>query len=154
MPNAYHHLITRHLKEDRGERTAYRYQGADISYAKLDEMAAAAAHILREAGLVRGDRVASFCGDSPSLVAFILGAWRIGAVVVVGNQLCPAKQLLSYCAEIEPGFVLVSELTEPLLQSRISGQIGLDSKFTQDLMDGPRFDEIVDLDADGVLFLF
>ena len=150
MGNAYHHLMTRHLAEGRGSRVAYRFEGSEITYAALDQMAAAAAHILSEAGVEPSDRVASFCGDSPDLIAFILGAWRIGAVVVVGNQLCPREQLLSYCREIQPKYLLASELTEPSFNSQVSGKLCLDTIFAAQLIDGPQREEIVAVSSDSI----
>lgn len=114
--NACHHLITRHLELGLGERTAYHFEGRRVSYAQLAEWAMRAQALLAELGVAAGDRVLSLCGDSPTLVAMVLGAWRLGAVMVVENQLSPRDHVRFLCEHAEPRLVISSAISEPRLR--------------------------------------
>ncbi|MFJ1456018.1 AMP-binding protein [Nocardia sp. N2S4-5] len=54
----------------------------DYTYGELAEASRRAAAVLSEAGVRRGDRVATLMGKSADLVAVVLGNWRLGAVYV------------------------------------------------------------------------
>jgi benzoate-CoA ligase family protein len=75
-------LLDGHLAAGRGERPAFRHQGATLTYAEVAALAARAGNGLRSRGLGAGDRVALLLADSPAFVATFLGALRIGAVPV------------------------------------------------------------------------
>lgn len=115
MANAFSHLISRHIEEGRGDAVAFIEGERRATFADLNRLSAQAAGLLIEAGVGSGDRVLTFAGDSVELVALILGALRIGAVIVVGNHLLPAAKLRFFCADTEARVVLVSALTAPAL---------------------------------------
>lgn len=54
----------------------------DYTFGELAEASRRAAAVLAEAGVQRGDRVATVMGKSADLVAVLLGIWRLGAVYV------------------------------------------------------------------------
>lgn len=75
------------------DRPALAADGARISYAELDALAARAAGALRERGAGPGDAVALVLPNSPSFVAAYHGALRLGAVVVPVNPLSSEREV-------------------------------------------------------------
>ena len=67
------------------QRPALLFEGATISYRRLDELANGEAARLRGLGIQRGDRVALVLGNTPQFVASYLGALKLGAIVVSVN---------------------------------------------------------------------
>lgn len=66
-------------------RVAVNYEGVDgtsraITFDELKERSAQVANLLTEQGVRPGDRVSGLLPRIPELVAFVLGAWRAGAV--------------------------------------------------------------------------
>jgi long-chain acyl-CoA synthetase len=66
-------------------KPALLFEGAEISYARLDELANREAVRLRQAGIGRGDRVALCLPNTPQFAASYLGALKLGAIVVSIN---------------------------------------------------------------------
>ncbi|WP_433412606.1 amino acid adenylation domain-containing protein [Microtetraspora malaysiensis] len=63
-------------------RPAVAGAGGELSYAELDRRANALAAVMREAGVVRGDRVAIWAEKSPDVVAAMQAVLRLGAAYV------------------------------------------------------------------------
>ncbi|MGA1289133.1 MAG: AMP-binding protein, partial [Rubrivivax sp.] len=68
--NIAHEAVPRHAPGPRAAHTALRWLGAegevrDLSYRDLDAAASRFAHVLRDAGLARGDRVAGLLPQMP-----------------------------------------------------------------------------------------
>ncbi|MGK2937147.1 MAG: acyl-CoA synthetase, partial [Solirubrobacteraceae bacterium] len=61
-----------------------RYDGArrDIRWGELQRLSNQAAHVLREAGVQRGDRVAVVLPPTPETAALFFGVWKLGALLV------------------------------------------------------------------------
>lgn len=68
-----------------GDRTMMRIDGVDVGFAAMRDQSIAAANVLRDLGVGRGDTVAIFSGTTPEWVYFWLGAARIGAVTAAVN---------------------------------------------------------------------
>ena len=66
---------------------ALLFDGASITYAELDDRAAAVAGALLTAGVAPGDRVAIMQPNSPGFVATLFGTLRTGAIAVPLNVL-------------------------------------------------------------------
>ncbi|WP_063129338.1 AMP-binding protein [Nocardia fusca] len=90
----------------------------DYTYGELAEASRRAAAVLAEAGVQRGDRVATVMGKSADLVTVLLGIWRLGAVYVplftafaedtIGSRLVDAGAVLVVAdedqqAKVPPG---------------------------------------------------
>lgn len=80
--NACVECCDRHAGSD---RVAVNYEGVDgtsraITFDELKERSAQVANLLTEQGVRPGDRVSGLLPRIPELVAFVLGAWRAGAV--------------------------------------------------------------------------
>jgi benzoate-CoA ligase family protein len=91
--NAATYLVDRHVDAGRGDRTAVRYQGRDISYAHLRDDSARVAAALVRLGLHRDERVMCCMADSPELLATILAAFRSGRVAVPVSTMLTGKEL-------------------------------------------------------------
>ena len=63
-------------------RVAIDFLGAETSYAELDERSERLAAGLLEAGLVRGDRVATLTGTSPEHVVAFFACAKAGLVLL------------------------------------------------------------------------
>jgi feruloyl-CoA synthase len=70
-----------------------RYAGASYTYAGIDDLSRRAATVLAQQGVQRGDRVALMCLNTPGFVIAMLGAWRLGAVVVPVNHKLQAPEV-------------------------------------------------------------
>ena len=68
-----------------GDRVMMSIAGTPVTFAQMRERSCAAANILAELGVRRGQTVALFTGTCPEWVYFWLGAARIGAVTAAVN---------------------------------------------------------------------
>jgi acetyl-CoA synthetase len=61
-----------------------RYDGArrDVLWGELQDLANQAAHVLRAAGVERGDRVAVILPPTPETAAIFFGTWKLGALLL------------------------------------------------------------------------
>src|SRR5919197_5189044 len=61
-----------------------RYDGArrDVSWGELQDLSNQAAHVLRENGVERGDRVAVVLSPTPETAAIFFGTWKLGALLL------------------------------------------------------------------------
>lgn len=83
--NAYIECCGKHAQSDKADKTALVHedthgQTSRLTYAQLDEMSGKIANLLTELGIKEGDRVSTMLPRTPTLLAVILGAWRVGAV--------------------------------------------------------------------------
>ncbi len=70
-----------------------RHAGASHTYAAVDAQSRRAAAVLAAQGVGPGDRVAMMCFNTPGFVVAMLGAWRLGAVVVPVNHKMQAPEV-------------------------------------------------------------
>ena len=61
-----------------------RFDGArrELSWGELQDLANQAAHVLREHGVERGDRVAVVLPPTPETAAVFFGTWKLGAILL------------------------------------------------------------------------
>src|SRR5512144_512454 len=61
-----------------------RFDGArrDLIWGELQDLANQAAHVLRDAGVQRGDRVAVVLPPTPETAAIFFGTWKLGALLL------------------------------------------------------------------------
>jgi feruloyl-CoA synthase len=70
-----------------------RYAGQSITYSEVDALSRRAASVLAAHDVQAGDRVAAMCFNTPGFVVSMLGAWRLGAVVVPINHKMQAPEV-------------------------------------------------------------
>src|SRR4051794_14404470 len=61
-----------------------RFDGArrELAWGELQDLANQAAHVLRDAGVERGDRVAVVLPPTPETAAVFFGTWKLGAILL------------------------------------------------------------------------
>jgi len=67
------------------DKQALLFEGQSFTYQQLDELSSRAANVLRTLGIDRGDRVALYLPNIPSLITLYFGIQKIGAVAVTIN---------------------------------------------------------------------
>lgn len=94
-------LLTDHnLEAGRGEKTAIiTDDGTAVTFAEVHALASRFAARLRDAGIVREQRVVMVMDDSPRFHAAFLGAMRIGAVPVPVNFLARPEDFEYFLAD-------------------------------------------------------
>ncbi|WP_225772700.1 benzoate-CoA ligase family protein [Inquilinus sp. Marseille-Q2685] len=87
-------LLDRHVAEGHGDRPCLIAPGVEWSYAELlDRVNRIARVLVRDCGLVPGNRVLLRSANNPMMVASYLAALKAGAVVVATMPLLRAKEL-------------------------------------------------------------
>ncbi|KGX18239.1 class I adenylate-forming enzyme family protein [Burkholderia pseudomallei] len=70
-----------------------RDDGATLTYRQMQQRSRRAAEVLASLGVAPGERVAAMCLNTPAFFDLLLGAWRIGAVVVPVNHKLQAPEV-------------------------------------------------------------
>jgi carnitine-CoA ligase len=97
------------------DRVMMSIAGTDVTFAQMRQRSIAAATLLTELGVGRGDGVALFTGTCPEWVYFWLGAARIGAVSAAVNAANKGDFLLHTLRLSRPTVIL----TDPERRPRI-----------------------------------
>jgi long-chain acyl-CoA synthetase len=88
-------ILTETVKRH-GERTAFKLDDVELSYALLDEASARIAGLLRQKGVRAGDRVGLMLPNVPYFPVVYYGILRAGAVVVPMNVLLKEREVRFY----------------------------------------------------------
>ena len=88
LPELLGEAFTRH-----GDRPAFHFMGATMSFRELDRASTAFAAYLQSIGLKRGDRVALMMPNIPQYPVAVAGVLRAGMVVVNTNPLYTPREL-------------------------------------------------------------
>src|SRR5690554_562881 len=90
--NACDNAVDRHVREGRGDRVAFHFEGEPgdtrtVTYADMQREVSKAANALESLGVTKGDRVAIYLPQIPEAVVSMLACARIGAIhsVVFGG---------------------------------------------------------------------
>jgi len=75
------------------EATCVHYQGRNLSYSEVDNLASRFASALLSSGVKRGDRVAIFLPNIPQFLVAYFGILKAGAVVVTCSPLYKEREL-------------------------------------------------------------
>lgn len=103
-----------------GARVAVRSDGRDLTYAEVAAASAAAGGALRRLGVRPEERVLLALPDGPALVAAVLGALRIGAVVVPAPS---APGLADHGFLVEHSRATVA-VVDPAVRADVAGGAG------------------------------
>ena len=106
------------------DRVAIDFLGGETTYAELDERSERLAAGLLEAGLARGDRVATLTGTSPEHVVVFFACAKAGLVLLPLNWRLTPAELAYQLADAEPAILLTSEehgATAAGLHERVAG---------------------------------
>ena len=136
-------FIDRHLAEGRSEKAAIRTVAGDVTYGELAEQVNRCGNVLREMGLVPGDRLLMIVKDCPEFFYLFWGAIKAGVVpmpvntllrapdyqYMIGDSACAAVVYSpEYAAEVAPALAsaarrpeaLVTEGDDAALQARLA----------------------------------
>ena len=81
--NAATSIVDRHISDNAGDRLALRYGEKRYSYHDLAALINRAGNMLRRLGVGAGDEILVAVSPSPSFLASVLGAMKIGAAAIV-----------------------------------------------------------------------
>ena len=95
------------------DRVMMSIAGTDVTFAQMRQRSIAAASMLTELGVGRGDGVALFTGTCPEWVYFWLGAARIGAVSAAVNAANKGDFLLHTLRLSQPKVILTDPERRP-----------------------------------------
>lgn len=104
-PFLIHHFLERHAQAT-PEHPACIHGEETLSYAELDRAANRVAHMLRELGVRRGDRVGLMIENSSAYLAAYYGILKCGAVTVATYSTTTAKTLAYMLNDCEVGVLI------------------------------------------------
>jgi long-chain acyl-CoA synthetase len=84
---------------EHGDRTAFKLDDIELTYAALDESSARVAALLASKGVAPGDRVGLMLPNVPYFPAIYYGILRAGAVVVPMNVLLKGREVGYYLSD-------------------------------------------------------
>src|SRR5919107_4377435 len=82
-----------------GDRTAFKLDDIELTYAALDESSARIAALLASKGVQPGDRVGLMLPNVPYFPAIYYGILRAGAAVVPMNVLLKGREVSYYLGD-------------------------------------------------------
>ena len=91
------------------DRAAFIFGERQVSYGMLRVMANQRAAEFARSGLRAGQRCVIWASNSPELAAVILGAWRLGAVIVLINDEAPASHFAHALDLTSPAIAIVED---------------------------------------------
>ncbi len=94
----------------RPEATALVFKGTRLTYAALEEASNRLAHLLREAGCRRGDRVGLLMPKMPTAILAMLGALKADAIYVPMDPASPAARQARVLEVSDCRFILAAGL--------------------------------------------
>jgi acyl-CoA synthetase (AMP-forming)/AMP-acid ligase II len=113
-------ILRRHV-EARGDKVALRFQETACSYAQLEHRACQVANGLAAAGVVPGDRVAWLGKNSLSYFEYLIGAAKVGAVMVPINWRLAPPEIEFLLEDSRPAWLVVEpEFRGSLPQSPVA----------------------------------
>jgi benzoate-CoA ligase len=107
--NLAEHLLDRHVREGRGERTMLWYQSSRFTYAEVADLTSRAASVLRDLGVCEQDRVLLLLPDTPAFVGAFFGALALGGIVVPLSPALTPDDVLFVTAHTEARIAIVDE---------------------------------------------
>src|SRR5689334_4529068 len=95
--------------EQYGDAVMMSIAGTPVTFAQMRDRSCAAAHVLTDLGVQRGETVALFTGTCPEWVYFWLGAARIGAVSAAVNA-ASKGDFLAHALNLSGAAVVISDV--------------------------------------------
>jgi acetyl-CoA synthetase len=81
----------------------------EVEWGELQDLANGAAHVMREHGVGRGDRVAVVLPPSAETAAIFFGTWKLGAILLSLSVLYGDEGIRHRLADSEPAVVVTDE---------------------------------------------
>ncbi|WP_045563530.1 AMP-binding protein [Streptomyces sp. FxanaA7] len=96
------------------DREAIVFGRQHITYAELDQLANQCAHVVVEAGIVPGDKVALTCPNVPFFTVAYFGILKAGATVVPLNVLLKSREIVYHLEDSDAKAYLCFEGSDAL----------------------------------------
>jgi crotonobetaine/carnitine-CoA ligase len=114
-----------------GDRVMMSIAGTPVTFAQMRDRSCAAANVLADLGVQRGETVALFTGTCPEWVYFWLGAARLGAVTAAINGANKGDFLLHALQLAQARVVITDRERHPRLDDVADGVLTLRSTLVQ-----------------------
>ncbi|HEV7850488.1 MAG TPA: AMP-binding protein [Mycobacterium sp.] len=108
--------------EQFGDRTMMSIGGTPVTFAEMRDRSCAAANLLSDNGVARGDTVALFTATCPEWVYFWLGAARIGAVTAAVN-IANKDEYLIHALRLSRAKVVITDAERLLRLSEVVARV-------------------------------
>ncbi len=110
--------ISYHAATTPGKRAMFDLaSGRDFSYAQMNDRVARVAGMLRDNGIMPGDRVAFLCLNTTDVMELVFGCWRVGAICLALNFRLTPPELAYILNDSEASMVLVDAPFAPLAEA-------------------------------------
>ena len=121
MTSLLQQLVTKQA-EQRPEQTAIVYQQERLSCGELEEASNRLAHLLKEAGCRRGDRIGVLIPKTPAAIITILGILKADCIYVPLDTSSPAPRLEKIIDTCAPRFVIAGGAVTSLLDELMADE--------------------------------
>ncbi len=108
--------------EQFGDRVMMSIAGTPVTFAQMRDRSCAAANVLADNGVTRGDTVALFTATCPEWVYFWLGAARIGAVTAAVN-IANKDEFLVHALRLAHAKVVISDAERHIRLSEVVDRV-------------------------------
>lgn len=137
--NAAHWLVDRHVESGGADRIAYRCAGATSTYGELRLATLRAAAMLRQLGVMPGDRILMAVADEPAFPAVFLGALRSGVVPIPVSTMLRPDDIAPLAADSGARAIVVSRPFSSFIAAAAGASSELEAAVVidSDLLPGP-----------------
>jgi len=119
-----------------------RHDGAqrDVLFGELQDLANQAAHVLRDHGVGRGDRVAVVLPPTPETAAIFFGTWKLGAILLSMSVLYGDDGIRHRLTDAEPRVLVTDRANASRFDAWTGGEVLV---LDEALLDGAPTDPVV-----------
>ncbi|MCI0338141.1 MAG: amino acid adenylation domain-containing protein [Acidobacteria bacterium] len=121
MSSLLHQLVTRQ-SEQRHSQTAIVYKQDKLTYGELEEASNRLAHLLKDAGCRKGDRVCFLIPKTPAAIITILGILKADCIYVPLDTSSPAPRLAKIIDACTPRYLIAGGPIAALLNELMSDE--------------------------------
>lgn len=121
MKQLLQHWIARQA-ESRPDARAIVFGNESLTYAQLEQRSNQLAHVLREAGCRKGDRVCILMPKSPEAILSMIGALKVGCMHVPIDSASPAARVARILESCEHHSILAAGPVTALLEELLADE--------------------------------
>jgi benzoate-CoA ligase family protein len=125
IPDRYNlvdHFVDRHIREQRGHKTAIVCGDRQFTYAEIAAQVNRVGNGLRHLGLQQEQRVLLLLPDTPEFAAAYFGTMKIGAVAIPTNTALRAEDYAYFLGESQAGITVVHSSLLAEFAQALAGQ--------------------------------
>jgi amino acid adenylation domain-containing protein len=121
MKQLLQNSVTRQA-ESRPDARCLVFGNESLTYAELDQRSNQLAHLLREGGCQKGDRVCILMPKSPEAILSMIGALKAGCMHVPIDSASPAARIARILESCETRWILAAGPVTPLLNELLADE--------------------------------